>query len=342
MRRTTLGTILLWLGAGAATAEPPEALAIVAGKPITAGEVDEAMAGELRELRQREASLRSQALDALISQRVVEAEAARRGLTLDALMKAEVEDKAALGGPELESHYEGAKAQFPGRTKDQVLSQIEPRLRQQRQQERQVAFLRELRAAAGVKVLLEPLRVVVEAGDAPSRGAKDAAVTILEFSDFECSFCARARPTLARLREVYAGKVRHVFRDFPLQMHPHAGKAAEAADCAGEQGRFWEMHDRLFAHADALEVDDLKKHAAAIGVEAAPFSACLDSGRHEAAWRKDAAEGVRLGVSGTPAFFINGRPLVGAQPFESFAQVIDDELERIASAAADKARAPIQ
>jgi protein-disulfide isomerase len=124
----------------------------------------------------------------------------------------------------------------------------------------------------------------------------------------------------------YRGKVRLVFRHFPLARHANAPKAAEAAECARDEGRFWEMHDRLFENADRLGPADLKRHARAIGLEGAVFDACLDSGRHEGRWRRDRADAESYGNSGTPLFFINGRLVSGAQPFAVFARVIDEEL----------------
>ena len=211
---------------------------------------------------------------------------------------------------------------------DEAMKQIREGLAQQRQGERRAAFAKELRAKYDVKILLEPYRVPVETGSAPSRGNPKAPVTILEFSDFQCPYCVRARPVVQRVREAYGDKVRFVFRHFPLDFHAQAQKAGEAAACAGEQDRFWEMHDLLWENASKLQVADLKAHAAGLGLDGAAFSTCLDSGRHEGLVERDLAAGQGYGVSGTPAFFVNGRPLVGAQPFEAFAKVIDDELAR--------------
>jgi protein-disulfide isomerase len=133
------------------------------------------------------------------------------------------------------------------------------------------------------------------------------------------------------VRETYGDKVRWVFRHFPLDFHAQAEKAGEGAACAGEQGKFWEMHDLLWANTAKLQVADLKAHAATLGLDAPKFGACLDSGRYAGLVAADLEAGQGFGVSGTPAFFVNGRPLVGAQPFEAFAQVIDDELQRPAA-----------
>jgi protein-disulfide isomerase len=128
--------------------------------------------------------------------------------------------------------------------------------------------------------------------------------------------------------QTYARNVRLVYKDYPLPNHPHAQKAAEGARCAGEQDKYWEMHDKMFVDLSQLAVPALKKHAAAIGLDQAKFDQCLDSGRFAQAVAADAAQGEKLGVNSTPSFFINGRPLVGAQPFDAFKTVIDEELAR--------------
>ncbi len=317
---------------------PAGAVALVAGKPIAAKEVDDAVRAQLMDLRAREYQLRSQALDALVVRALIEKEAGARGTTPEALHKAEVEDKAVVTDADAKAYYEANKARFGTTAEADALRQTKAGLSQQRQGERRAAFARELRAKYTVKVLLEPYRVPVEIGSAPMRGNPKAPVTVVEFSDFQCPYCVRARPTVTRVREAYGDRVRWVFRHFPLDFHAQAEKAGEAAACAGEQGKFWEMHDRLWASTGKLQVPDLKEHATTIGLDGAAFSQCLDSGRYAGLVGADAEAGQGYGVSGTPAFFVNGRPLVGAQPFDTFAQVIDDELQRqgIASPAAAK------
>jgi protein-disulfide isomerase len=250
----------------------------------------------------------------------------------DALHKAEVEDKAVVSDADARAFYAANKARFGAASEADALQQIRDGLGQQRQNERRAAFARELKAKYEVKILLEPYRVPVEAGDAPSRGNPKAPVTIVEFSDFQCPYCVRARPAVKRVRDEYGDKVRFVFRHFPLDFHAQAEKSGEAAACAGEQGKFWEMHDLLWENTSKLQVADLKAHAATLGLDGAAFGACLDSGRYAPLVEADVEAGRGYGVSGTPAFFVNGRPLVGAQPFEAFAQVVDDELARAAAA----------
>jgi predicted DsbA family dithiol-disulfide isomerase len=310
------------------------ALAIVAGTPIEASRVDDLVRAQLMDLRAREHQLRSQAIDALVTQALLEKEAAARGMTPEALHKAEVEDKAVVADADAKSYYDANKARFGTTSEADAIKQIKAGLSQQRQTERRAAFSRELRKKYEVKVLLEPYRVPVEVGKAPVRGNPKAPVTVVEFSDFQCPYCVRARPTVNRVRETYGDKVRWVFRHFPLDFHAQAQKAGEAAACAEEQGRFWEMHDLLWTNTAKLQVADLKAHATTLGLDAARFGQCLDSGRHAGLVEADLQAGQGYGVSGTPAFFVNGRPLVGAQPFDAFAQVIDDELERPATASA--------
>jgi len=138
----------------------------------------------------------------------------------------------------------------------------------------------------------------------------------------------RVGPTLKQVLDTYGDKVRLVYRDYPLPMHPRAMPASEAAMCAHEQGKFWEYHDKIFANAQALEDANFKQHAADLGLDVAAFNLCYDSGKFRNPIQAEFQAGSNLGVSGTPAFFINGRFVSGAIPFEQFRSVIDDELQR--------------
>ncbi len=165
------------------------------------------------------------------------------------------------------------------------------------------------------------------AAEGPSLGPENAPVTIVEFSDFQCPYCAAAVPTLDQVMSAYPDKVRLVYRSFPLPQHANAYKAAEAGLCADEQGQFWPMHDWMFAHQSQLALTDLKQEAMALGLDSAQFDSCLDSGKYAARVEADLKAGEAAGVSATPTFFINGRELLGAQPFEAFKQIIDEELQ---------------
>ncbi|RME53646.1 DsbA family protein [Candidatus Woesearchaeota archaeon] len=167
--------------------------------------------------------------------------------------------------------------------------------------------------------------------DDPVKGNPDAPVTIVEFSDYQCPFCGRHfQQTYPQLVKDYidTGKVKLVYRDFPLSFHPEAQKAAEAAECAGEQGKYWEMHDKLFQNQQSLGVANYKKWARELGLDGSKFDTCLDSGKMANEVKKDMADGQAAGVRGTPSFFINGRPVRGAQPFSVFQGIIEDELAK--------------
>jgi protein-disulfide isomerase len=181
-----------------------------------------------------------------------------------------------------------------------------------------------------------PVRASV--ADAPTLGRADAPVTIVEFSDYQCPFCQRFFATTfpALLKDyIDTGRLRYVFRDYPLEMHLNARKAAEAAHCAGEQGKYWEMHAVLFQHQQALAPPQLAEHARTVGLDGATFDACLSSGRHAARVDRGLADGAAAGVQGTPGFVIGkttsgdvveGTPIRGAQPLDAFRRIIDQML----------------
>ncbi|WNG37853.1 thioredoxin domain-containing protein [Archangium violaceum] len=182
----------------------------------------------------------------------------------------------------------------------------------------------------------EPPVQNIEVGNAPARGPKNAPVTIVAFSDFECPFCSRVVPTLKQIEDEYKGKVRVAFKHQPLPFHANAKPAAMAAMAAHEQGKFWEYHDKLFANQRALDRASLEKYAQELGLNMNQFKAALDSNKYDAQVTADMSEASRVGVNGTPTFFINGRSLVGAQPAEAFKRVIDEELKKKGTVAADQ------
>jgi protein-disulfide isomerase len=172
-----------------------------------------------------------------------------------------------------------------------------------------------------------PVYVEIPA-DAPIRGSKDAKITIVEFSDFQCPFCSRVTPTIAKIEEAYGKDVRVVWRNLPLPFHQNAQLAAEAAMAANDQGKFWQMHDKLFGNQQALQRPDLEKYAQEIGLDMKKFKEALDTGKFTQRVKDDAQYGSKVGARGTPSFFINGKSFSGAQPFDNFKQVIDAEIAR--------------
>lgn len=188
----------------------------------------------------------------------------------------------------------------------------------------------EIKSALGVPTKpTQPTAPVMDVSvdDDPAMGPADAPVTMIVFNCFQCPFSKRHSGTLLQILETYGDKVRIVFRDFPLGFHQYAQKAHEAAECADEQGKFWEYHDKLFENQRALDVASLKQYASDIGLNTAQFNDCLDTGKYASEVQKDMQDGQSYGVRGTPATFVNGRMISGAQPFSAFKAVIDAELE---------------
>jgi protein-disulfide isomerase len=232
---------------------------------------------------------------------------------------------------DIKQFYEENRERAQGRSVEELRGAIQNFLGAQRQQQARAQLVDDLKAkGSGVKLMLDPPRVAITVapGD-PSKGPANAPITIVEYSDFQCPFCARVNPTLDQVRKVYGDKVRIVFKDYPLPNHPEAPKAAEAAHCAGEQGKYWELHDRMFANQQALQVPMLKHYATELKLDMNAFNQCLDSGKHAARVAENLKSGEALGVGSTPTLYVNGRPVVGAQPFEYFKLVIDEELARV-------------
>ncbi|HLD07756.1 MAG TPA: DsbA family protein [Candidatus Peribacterales bacterium] len=179
-----------------------------------------------------------------------------------------------------------------------------------------------------------PIANAADADDDPYLGEEDAPVTLIEFTDYQCPYCGRhASQTVAQLKSEYAdtGKIKYVVRDYPLAFHPFAQKAAEASECADDQGEFWGMHDKMFANQTALDVDSLKKYAADLGLDQTEFADCLDSGTHAEEAKKDMADGSASGITGTPGFILIAKDgtatkISGAMPFASFKAAIDAAL----------------
>jgi len=302
--------------------------AVVEGQPITLAEVDARARARLSRVRQEEYEIRKDALSELIAERLFEAEAKKRGLTAEELRQREIVERAETPPAGLAaSIYSRNHERFAGVSEDKALERIHELLAERSQSERRDVFDRELREGKTVDVRLEPPRVVVDIPKgAPSTGSEDAPVTIVEFTDYQCPYCHRAQSTIEKVLARYSGKVRFVHLDFPLESHPGAVPAARAARCAGEQGRFWDYHRNLMTRPGALDEKDLESRAAELKLDRATFAACVGSDAHDAGIRQDLQHGEELGVSGTPAYFINGRMISGARPLEAFTEAIDAEL----------------
>jgi protein-disulfide isomerase len=306
-------------GAGADQSAP---VARWNGGAITAAELDAAVYEQ-----------RKQALDQMLVRKLVEQKAAAEKITPEELFKREVVDKLKKpSDEEMKKFYDEQAKLSPGRLPpfEQIKDQIAMYMERPQLATAQQAFIEALKKELNVQVTIRPPRMEV-AAEGPSKGPPGAPVTIVEFSDFECPYCSTAEQTVQRVMKEYEGKVRLVYRDFPLPIHANAVKAAEAAQCAGDQGKYWDMHEKLFANQQALELTALKGYAKDLNLDQAKFDQCLDSGTKSKVIEESKKVAEKVGVNGTPAFFINGYKLNGAQPFEEFKTIIDAELSQLAS-----------
>jgi len=310
------------------TGAPTDTVATVGATKFTRGQLEDKTRAKLIELdNQRYEALR-ESLDEMIAEELMTQEAKDRNMTVDQLQKTEVRDKVTPPtDEEIQKVYDDNKAQLKGQTLDQVKPQIVQYLSQQRAQERLAKFIDELKAKHKTTIALKAPVVEVGTAGRPERGGgAKAPVTIVEFSDYQCPFCKRAEDSVNKVMTTYGDKVRLVYRDYPLPFHPFARPASEAAACAKDQNKYWEYHAKLFDNQTALQDEKLKQYAKDVGMDEAKFNECFEKKPHKAAIDEDIADGGKVGVNGTPAFFINGRMISGAQPFEKFKEIIDDEI----------------
>ena len=336
LARCLAGVLVVLLTSAASSApaqDDDEVVARIGDVEVALADVDAAWdtddAAERIRLLLQLYDTRRRVLDTVVGEHLIEREAEARGVTREELLAAELPSRTLpVSDDEVELLYERNKDRFEGQSLENMRSRIRTAIDQQRPTQALNQFMRDLQVAADdVVILLDPPRQRIETlAEDPSRGPGDAPVVIVEFSDFQCPFCQRATDTLDELFELYEGQLRLVYKDFPLSRHTFAFKAAEAGNCAHEQGRFWEFHDRLFASQDALDVESLKTHARELGLDSDAFGTCLDERRHANRVDRDLSIGRGYGASSTPTLFINGRPVFGAAPFETFDDIIREEL----------------
>ena len=334
--------VLIALAAPRASADDPKTVvATVGDHKITEQDLDQkikpqidqmraALAKRVEDLiRDKTFEVKRKTLEAMADDYLISQAAAQQKLSPDDYVKKEFAGPSGVKEADAKKFYD--KNKTPNAA---PFDQIKPQLMEMMNRQ---ALLDRLHKTEPVKIMLEPKRLAVDSSGHPSLGAKQAPITIVEFTDFQCPFCKASEATVKEIRTKYGDKVRVVHMDFPLSFHSHALDAAKAARCANDQNKFWQFHDSLFANQGKLAPADLKQTAKSLGMNGPEFDACFDKAKHEDEIKKDMAMGEKLGVDGTPAFFIDGRPLVGAQPLPQFEQIIDDELsaggEKQASAA---------
>jgi protein-disulfide isomerase len=299
-------------------------------RAILASDLEKYAGRELSVQRENLYKLEKQKLEEYISAFLLTQEAKKRGVSVEAVLDQEVNSKILpVGDDEIDVFYKSNKARITVDL-DKVREQIRGYLHNQKIDAQKALFLKSLRSRAKVVTYLKPppvFRAEFSVTGEPFKGPENAPVTIVKFEDFHCPFCKQVQPTLTELLSRYNGKVRLVHKDLPLDsIHPQARQAAEAARCADDQGKFWEYHDKLYANSPKARTEDLKSYAKELGLNVEVFGRCVESGKYKAVVQKDLNEGAQLGLTGTPAFFINGREISGAQPLEAFTAIIDEEL----------------
>jgi protein-disulfide isomerase len=309
--------------------ERAQLLATINGEAITAGDIEDSLQALIFDVQEQVYGLRKNEVDLNINDTLLVQEAQKRKITTNALLETEVKPKPVTE-EQARAFFEQNKERVSGdfaQTKDAIinyLQQVELRLAER-------AFVDKLRAAASIQIFLtapESPVFKISTKDQPSLGYANAAVTIVAFTDYQCPSCAAIHPALERLVKESGDKVRLVARDFPLSQHAEAFKAAEAAEAAREQGKYWEYVQVLLQNQSSLSVEKLKSFATQLGLDRARFDAALDSRRFAEMVQTDLDDGIKLGLKGTPSFFINGRR-VTAKNYEELKESIDAALTKL-------------
>jgi protein-disulfide isomerase len=306
--------------------------ALVNGKEIKGRDVLNKVKSELAELKQNEYEIKRRSTGEVVQQMILEEEAKKQGTTVDKLFSQfdSLRDRE-VSKDDIKNFLKSRNLEDNKITK-QERDSIPQVIKMQRVYDARQKYVAELREKANVQMKVPrpaETRYEVGVGRTPPIGNAKAKVTIVEFSDFQCPFCAEGRKRVEDIVEKYHDKVKIYFRNFPLETrHPQAFLAAEAGECALDQNRFWDFHNYLFDHQEKLDQKSLILYAETIHMDAKVFEECLKSGTKEAAVRSDMNDASKLTVTSTPTFFVNGRVLRGAMPLESFIEIIDEELAR--------------
>jgi len=310
-------------------------IAKVNGQDLTLADLEQKEIGRLLQPRYQYYEAQRKALDELIDQQLLEQEAKRQHLKVDELLKREVDSKVTdPTDDQLRVYYEGLESNEPY---ESVRGKILDHIRESRQKRTRAEYLTNLRSQAKIIVSLAPPQAPIDLRDASIRGDVGAPVVLVEFADYQCPYCQKIHPDLTKLQQEFGSKLAFAFKDFPLPMHANAQKAAEAARCAGAQGKFWEFHDLLFTDK-RFEPAQLKEQARKLSLDGTRFDQCLDSSEQAEAVRRDAAEGRKLGLTGTPSFFVNGHFFSGALCYATLRDLVQQQLARSPSAVRQTAK----
>lgn len=312
---------------------PNDVVATAGSTSITLAQVDEKALQQstgnfgAMKLAQALYEARRIAIEQLIEDALLEQDAKARKLDSAKVIEQEITAKVAEPtDADAATWFQQNQSRLKGATLDQARQAIKGYLVEQRTLAARQQYMDGLRAKVVTRIMLDPPRQAIAKADRPTRGPEDAPIQMIEFSDFQCPYCESAFPIVNQVLNTYGDRIHFTYRHYPLAIHPRARPAAEASQCAAEQGKFWPFYDKLFGDQSRLSDGDFKQYAAQLGLDTAQFNACVDSHKYKAEVDVDIRAGDEAGVSGTPAFYINGRMLSGAQPFEAFKRIIDEEL----------------
>jgi len=319
-----LGAALALLGAGRLAAQNDSSVvANVGGVQVTMAELDQQESQRLLSAHYQYYQAQIKALNDLIDKKLIEQKAKSENLTVKQLedrdINSQVKDPSE---DQMKVYYEGLETEQPY---EAVRAKILEKIRQIRTDKVRAAYVKALRDKTNISIALAPPHVDVDAHGSQQLGSEKATVTLVEFADYECPYCQKVAADVKKLVADYGDKVSFSYKDFPLPMHARAEKAAEAARCASKENKYWEFHDEIF-HSKELDVDQLKAQARALKLDPVKFDKCLDTGEEASAVEQDRKEGEKLGISGTPSFFVNGHYLSGALDYAALRQIVDQQL----------------
>lgn len=320
------------------SAEDP-VLAVVNDETITEGSFDKALSGRDRgsiiKAKSELYEAKMEALEEYVFNKLIAAEAKKTNMSIEDFMKKEVDAKVKKPtDKDVDKFYKEVKTQYerngktPPPLNDAVKDQIKQQLTMKGTLERRQALNAELTKKNQVTYALEQPRIEVTNGTHPVKGSEKGKVTIVEFSDFQCPYCKKGAETMKEVMKKYGSKVQYYYRDYPLSFHDRAKQAANASRCAGDQGKFWEFHDALFADQSKLSDDDLLAVGKKLKLDMTKYEPCVKEMKQIAKVESDMRDGENAGVSGTPAYFINGIFLSGALPMKKFEEVIEAQLKK--------------
>lgn len=300
-----------------------DVVAEVGGKALTMADLQQKEGGKLLQAEFQFYLQQQRALEDLINDHLLTEEAARKHMTQEQLLSTEVyKEVKDPTEDQLEVYYEGLDSKEPYQAvREEVLQHI----RELRRTKARAAYMEKLRSLAKIDVVLMPPSADVDIQKSYANGSKSAPVVVIEFADYECPYCQKVNPQIQQLKKEYGDRLTVVYKDFPLPMHHSSQKAAEAARCAGEQGKFVEYHDVLY-YSRLLDVAALKEHARTLKLDGDRFDNCLDTGMEAAAVKKDLEEAKSLGLSGTPSFFVNNHFFSGVVDYAPLKTMVDQQL----------------